>query len=166
MREQLSQILQFVIVPALGLLPAKMDTPVARVQLLAMGLQETRFETRLQVGGPAHGFWQGEKGGSITGVLRSAATKAYAEALCRARNVPPAPASVYWSMTEDDVLAAGIARLTLYADPAPLPTLGDAAAAWDCYLRNWRPGKPRPDTWAEYYAQALEVVEGEIHARA
>ncbi|OMG90710.1 hypothetical protein [Achromobacter xylosoxidans] len=39
--------------PTLALLPAAMDTPAARVMLLAIGLQESRFVRRRQIGGPA-----------------------------------------------------------------------------------------------------------------
>ena len=45
--------------PAAKLLPG-MDSAKARVMLLAIGLQESRFEHRRQIGGPARGFWQFE----------------------------------------------------------------------------------------------------------
>ena len=58
--------------PALLLLPAKMESPQAVVMLLAIGLQESRFEYRRQMGnGPAKSFWQAEQGGGmVTGLLR------------------------------------------------------------------------------------------------
>lgn len=49
----LSEIIKTAINPALALLPATMDTPEARIMLLAIGLQESRFEHRRQlVGNP------------------------------------------------------------------------------------------------------------------
>ena len=51
------------------LLPAKMDSPQARAMLKAIALQESRFEHRKQIGGPARGFWQFEQGGGVRGVL-------------------------------------------------------------------------------------------------
>lgn len=51
--------------PALKLLPS-MDSVRARMMLLAIGLQESRFEHRRQLGnGPARGFWQFESGGGV-----------------------------------------------------------------------------------------------------
>ncbi|WP_447751835.1 hypothetical protein [Pseudomonas nicosulfuronedens] len=50
-----------------------------------------------------------------------------------------------WAAIEhDDILAACMARLLLFTDPARLPALGDESGAWDMYLRVWHPGKPRP----------------------
>lgn len=81
--------------------------------------------------------------------------------------VPSAP-DVWNAIEHDDVLAAGLARLLLYTDPARLPELGKESAAWDLYLRTWRPGAYDRGTpaqraelrnkWAANYAAALEVV--------
>ena len=49
---------------ACSLLPARMDTRAARALLVAIGLQESRFEHRRQIGGPARGFFQFEAMGS------------------------------------------------------------------------------------------------------
>lgn len=66
-------------------------------------------------------------------------------------------------------LAAGLARLLLYTDPARLPELGKESEAWDLYLRTWRPGAYDRGTaaqraglrkkWAANYAAALEAVQ-------
>jgi hypothetical protein len=65
---------------------------------------------------------------------------------------------VYAALVEDDVLAAGFARLGLWADPQPLPAIGDVHGGWDCYLRNWRPGRPRPEHWGDNYDAACAAV--------
>ncbi|CAB3636726.1 hypothetical protein [Achromobacter marplatensis] len=154
------------ITPALAMLPAKMDTPAARVMLLAIGLQESRFEHRRQlVGnpprptGPAKSFWQAEQGGGMVhGVRLHTATSAAAAALYQARGVPARDAAVWDAIENDDVLAAGLARLLLWSDPGRLPAVGDADAAWALYLRTWRPGKPHPQTWPDFYRQAVAEV--------
>lgn len=149
-----------VIVDALALLPKRMDTPQARVMLLAIGLQESRFEHRHQIGGPAHGFWQFESGGGVKGVMEHPSTKGHAAALCAARGVPFVRSFVFDALEFDDVLAAGIARLLLWSDPKPLPANDDPKAGWGLYLRTWRPGKPHPSTWDKFYGQAVAVVAG------
>ena len=54
----LDEITRTAIDPALELFPKHMDSPQARVMLLSIGLQESRFEYRRQMGnGPARGFW-------------------------------------------------------------------------------------------------------------
>jgi hypothetical protein len=138
-------------------MPSKFDTPEAEVMLLAIGLQESGFQTRQQIGGPARSFWQFEKGGGVRGVLSCADTKTYAQMVCTHRGIPPTMDAVYARMLDDDLLGCSFARLLLYSDPTALPSIGDAQGAWNYYLRNWRPGKPRPDDWADNYAQAIAV---------
>ncbi|MGR6078543.1 hypothetical protein [Achromobacter sp. CSND-B12] len=150
--------------PALALLPASMDTPTARVILLAIGLQESRFVHRRQIGGPARGFWQFEKGtrasrGGVWGVYLHAASKDRLAAVCKARSVAFDPDAIYAALEYDDVLAAGVARLLLWTDPQPLPPVGDADAGWALYLRTWRPGRPHPQTWPVLYRQAVAQVQ-------
>ncbi len=172
----LDQIIKSGISPALALLPAGMDTPAARVMLLAIGLQESRFEHRRQlVGrpprpeGPAKSFWQGEQGGGMVhGVRLHVATRAHAVALYRARSVAATDRAIWDAIEYDDVLAAGLARLLLWSDPFRLPDVGDEAGAWALYLRTWRPGAWDRGTtaqraelrqkWAGYYQQAVAAA--------
>lgn len=156
-----SQVLAQVIVPTFQqLLPAKFDTPIARVLLLAIALQESGLRVRVQQGGPAHGLWQCEQGGGVHGVLTSSASRAYARGVCCVRSVAPIESDVYWALVSDDLLACAIARLILWCDPHPLPALGDVDDAWICYQKNWGPGKPRPQDWPANYAAALAAVTG------
>lgn len=152
------------ITPALALLPLRMDTQAARVMLLAIGLQESRFTHRQQIGGPARGFWQFEKGtrasrGGVWGVFLHAASKGHLAALCKARSVTCDPDAIYAALEYDDVLAAGVARLLLWTDPKALPPVGETEAGWALYLRTWRPGRPHPHTWPALYAQAMAALE-------
>ena len=139
--------------PALALLPPGMDSPQARVMLLAIGMQESRFEHRRQMPtGPARGFWQFEEGtrasrGGVYGVYLHDASRFWLDRLCASRGVQFLPASIYQALEADDVLAAGVARLLLFTDPRRLPATDDADGAWGLYLRTWNPGKPRPEKW-------------------
>jgi len=153
------------ITEALSLLPDRMTSDEAIVMLLAIGLQESRFQHRRQlVGnpprptGPATGFWQFERGGGVVGVLQHRASRDHARTLCAARGVEPVSQSVWQALQHDDVLAAGFARLLLWTDPFSLPKLGDANGAWDLYMRTWRPGKPHRHTWDALYQKALDAV--------
>lgn len=138
---------------ALGGVMSRFDSPEARVMLYAIGLQESRFQHRRQVGGPARGFWQFERGGGVAGVLNHPASRGPAAAVLTLRGVPASGA--YAALEHDDMLACAFARLLLYTDPRPLPATADAA--WDYYLDNWRPGKPHRQTWDALYAQAREA---------
>lgn len=160
----LDTIVSDAITPVLALLPTGMDTPAARVMLLAIGLQESRFVHRRQIGGPARGFWQFEKGtrasrGGVWGVFLHVASKGHLAALCKARSVSCDPDAIYAALEYDDVLAAGVARLLLWTDPKALPPVGDADAGWALYLRTWRPGKPHQHTWPGLYRQAVVQVQ-------
>jgi hypothetical protein len=171
-----------IIEPALLLLPAKMESPHAIVMLLAIGLQESKFEARRQLihktidgvktlvpEGPATSFWQMERGGGVHGVLSHEKTAKLAAALCAKRNVKATDRAAWEAIEHDDILAACLARLLLYTDPFPLPDLGDEASAWALYLRVWRPGAhARGDAtqraalrkkWTGNYAGALAAAQ-------
>jgi hypothetical protein len=151
------------VMPAIGaglaLLPVSMGSVPARVQLVANGLQESGFGARVQDGGPARGWWQFERSGTYA-VLTNPDTADLARVICDAREVTPTTTDVYEMLSRDDVLAAGFARLLLWADHLQLPALGDMHSAWDCYLRTWRPGEPRLKDWPANYASALFAVTG------
>lgn len=137
---------------------ARIDTPEARVMLLAIGLQESRFIHRRQIGGPARGFWQFELGGGVRGVLRHEISRDLAQQVCSARGVLATSGDVYEALDDDDILAGCFARLLLWTDPARLPAVGNAEPAWDLYLRTWRPGKPHRHTWNGLYLSAMGEV--------
>lgn len=140
---------------AFALLPTKLDTAEARHQLAAIGYQESKYATRVQYGnGPAHSYWQFEKGG-IKGVMRHNASAPLAVKVCRERGVEFDSEAIWNAMVSDDVLGAAFARLLMYTDAAPVPT--NMQDGWAMYLRTWRPGKPRPDEWVESWAFAVTV---------
>lgn len=160
---ELSVVLRDIVDPALAMLPAKMTSYAAKVQMLAIGLQESRFTSRYQilntpgVKGPARGFWQFESGGGVKGVLTHKASKDLALEICKKRGVDPVQRTVWLALENDDILAACFARLLLWTDPKAIP-VDNAQAGWDLYQRVWRPGQPHPQTWPGLYKRAQEAV--------
>ena len=65
----IGHILAHTLPAAYSLLPAEMESAEATALLLSIGLQESQFTHRRQVGGPARGFYQFELSG-VQGVLR------------------------------------------------------------------------------------------------
>ncbi|WPP47714.1 hypothetical protein [Pseudomonas sp. AN-1] len=129
---------------AFDLLPERMAGARAEAMLLAIGLQESLLIHRRQLGGPARGLLQFETGG-VRGVLEHPASRQLARAVCIDRGIVPTTTAVYAALEHDDVLAMAIGRLLLWTDPKPLPELGDGNAAWQLYLRTWRPGAAERD---------------------
>ena len=165
MTETIGPVVLLAVEPALRLLPAAMDTPEARVMLIAIGLQESRLAHRRQlVGnpprpiGPAKGLWQFERGGGCKGVVSHSASRYWMARTVKARGVEFNATALWNAIERDDVLAAAAARLLLFTDPRRLPHLGDEREAWNLYMRTWRPGKPHRATWPALYAQALAAV--------
>lgn len=153
----LDQVNRLIIAPALELLPAAMDRPYARVQMLAIHLQEDPRQERIQRGnGPARGLWQFERGGGVRGVLSHPSSSALADSVCVARAVVAEEGAVWRALQTDDILAACFARLLLWTDPRPMAK--DAAEGWALYARVWRPGKPHPEKWDNNYARAKFAI--------
>ena len=148
--------------PALNLLPKNMDTLMARTVLLAIAWQESGMKHRRQIGGPARGYWQFEMGGGVRGVLNHSASITPISRVLDALDYPPAvsPAECYAAIEHNDILAATFARLLLWTDSGPMPK--DSNGAWNMYLRTWRPGKPKPDSWAQNYINAVSAVRPPI----
>lgn len=157
---------------AFSMLPANMDTRQARILHAAIGYQESKYQSRKQIitvmrdgkrinvpEGPANGFWQFEEGGGVKGVMSFNFAKFpdIARNICHACGVPFVRDQVYAALATDDALAAAFARLLMYTDPQRLPD--NKIDGWNMYLRTWRPGKPKPDTWADAWAFALKVVD-------
>lgn len=143
---------------AFQLLPVKMDSPLARVILAAIGFQESGYQVRIQYGnGPARSYWQFEKGG-IKGVMLHKASARLAMEICEKRGVDFNSELIWKAMEVDDVLGAAFARLLMYTDPNPLPD--NQADAWEMYAKRlWRPGKPHPDKWPASWAFGLECAK-------
>lgn len=164
---QLSDVIERAIKPAYALLPAGMRSREATVLLLAIGLQESSFQHRRQIKGPARGFWQFEFAGGFRGVLRHASSTQHAKHLLAERRYSGMTESEQFAQLEtDDVFAAGVARLLLWTDPKALPALNRPDDAFEYYLRTWRPGaytrgaaEQRAEIrsrWLRNYGQAMQ----------
>ena len=141
-----------IIASSLRILGTKYDSPEARQLLAAIAFQESNFEHRHQIGGPAHGFWQFEHGGGVKGVMNFPTTKHAAQKVCKEQGVQFESKAVFDAIEKNDLLACCFARLLLWTDPRPLPT--DSTDCWDYYIRNWRPGKPHPHRWVDAWEKA------------
>ena len=147
-----------IIDPALEQLPRAMDSDRAALLLLVIALQESGFLRRQQLGhGPARGLWQFERGG-CDAVMGSPLCKPFLPPIFAQHAVPRTAASLYLALAADDILACKIARLLLWSDRAALPAIGDRDAAWAYYVRNWRPGEPRPKDWDANYQLAMHTL--------
>ncbi len=143
---------------AFALLSPGMNSLPARAMLLAIGLQESSFTARVQNGGPAHGYWQFEQGGGVTGVLRHPVSRGSAVFVCGNRGIAAVPRDVYKAVINDDVLACCFARLLLYTLPGKLPAQNQREEGWQQYLEAWRPGAPHRSTWDAFYDRAWRTV--------
>lgn len=149
---------------AFAVLPSAMNSRGAQAMLLCIGLQESRFTERRQIGGPARGFWQFEVTGVRAVATHHASAPLLGPALSELRYPPgvsPAETVACHSVLEhNDVLAAVFARLLLYTLPAPLPGPHDYDESWVQYKRAWNPGAPHRATWNGFYAVAWTMVNG------
>lgn len=148
-----------VIPAAYSLLPPALASQRASSMLLAIGLQESRFQYRKQLGGSAKSFWQFEVVG-VRGVMEHNATKDLAVEVLKALEYEPwiDPAMVYMALEHNDILACALARLLLVTSKMPLPDVDEPDAAWALYLACWRPGKPHVEPWGGRYRDAWERV--------
>lgn len=139
------------------ILPAKFNRPEAKAMLIAIGLQESEFKHRKQLGdGPARGFWQFEKEG-VRCVLNNPYSAPVIKPLLGAFCYDDYTPEVWGALEHNDLLALLMARLLLYSAPWKLPGPGEAPEAWRQYLWCWRPGKPREETWEDNYNRAWQL---------
>ena len=156
-----------------------MGSQEAKVLLLAIALQESGLEYRRQIdsaGNPietlARGWWQFESGGGVKGVMTHPSSDDYAKAICTKFYVPFDQSDLHEALAWNGYLALAWARLLLWTDAAPLPSVGDKEAAFGYYLRNWRPkgwenpSQEKIDRWAKYYPMAVATVAAAAAAPA
>ena len=147
------------IVPALSLLPEKMDTPAARAMVLAICLQESKLIYRQQMfRGPAKGFAQFEMTG-IRGVLEHHSSQRHIQKVLRMLAYDFNPTTSYEAIQHNDVLCVCFARLLLWTLPRPLPEEHAPDEGWAQYIEAWRPGKPHPETWDGFYNSAWAEIK-------
>lgn len=151
-----SQLLLYVIRPALQALGAKYASHAAEQLLLATAAQETHCGHYIhQVNGPALGIYQMEA---------STLHDLYANYLAYHAEIPPrigieAPARLIY----DARYATQCARLEYYREPTRLPDACDAHGMWRYYKRYWnsRLGAAGPAqflaNWAKYVRPASKA---------
>lgn len=147
-----------ILTPAFQLMAdARFDKPQARVQAVAIALQETALRNRIQQpNGPARSYWQFERNGGVAEVMVHAATGPRLRPIVTLLNYNFDKHQLHDVMAHNDLLAACMARLLIYIDPRPLPTT--AAQGWEQYLARWRPGKPHKATWQDNWDNASRIV--------
>lgn len=141
---------------AFEILPVEMYSARALQLLYAIGWQESRFENRRQIGGPARGFWQFEMGGGVRGVMSYSSTANLVPQVLDTLQYPKDlnAKGIYTAIEHNDILAACLARLLLWTLPDTLPNIDDPNKGWEQYKAAWRPGKPHPKTWLTAWAHA------------
>ena len=77
---------------AFELLPKRMDSPLARKHLTAIGFQESRLVYQKQIGGPARGLWQFEQGtaksrAGVWGIYLHPQSRPHLESACKLQSV-------------------------------------------------------------------------------
>lgn len=147
---------------AYSLLPLKMDTDDARIQIMATGFQESNFETRRQANnGPAVGFFQFERIG-IKGVIENPSVTKLVHSLCKEFGIEFSTEAIWNALQSDryDSFAFCLARLNYWISPRALPPLRNLQKSWDMYVKTWRPGKPHPERWIECYWRAYGAILG------
>lgn len=130
----------------------------ARMLMLMTPLQETNLVTRLQEGGPAHSFFQFERGGGLTRVMGNPRSDAMLKKICAALCIPYDIATVFQAVIWNDPLAIALARLDYWLDAHAIPPATDEDALWTYYLRNWGPGKPDRGRWGDWYPKAKAAI--------
>ena len=159
-QDSLRYMADAVVPAAYKLLPEKMESKAATCLMLATMLQESRGLYRKQIQGPAVSYFQFEKNGGILGVLEHPITRPIIQGVLRTLNYDFSPITSYEALVHNDILATCYARLFYWTNPAPLPSIDDVNGMLNYYIKTWRPGRPRVDTFPLLYSQAKEVVNG------
>lgn len=147
--------------PAMSLLPTKMDSLRARALVMAIGFQESGFNFRFQIGGPARGYWQFERAGGVHGVITHPASAPFVQPILTDLDLTTSSdveIMCHNIIGYNDILAAAFARLLLWTSPKQLPSAFQEQEAWQYYLDCWRPGRPRPEAWTNSFKQGWEVA--------
>lgn len=148
-----------ILTPAMQLLAdPRFDAPLARVELVAIGLQESGLRHRIQQpNGPARSWWQFERNGGVAEVMAHPATGTRLRPIVALLGYQFDKYALHTAMADNDLLGAVMARLLLFIDPRPLPTT--AQQGWDQYLARWRPGKPHRSTWDDNWGTAVSTIK-------
>lgn len=155
----IDHVLAYTLPAAYSLLPKALASPEATAMLLAIGCQESGFQFRRQMGGPAKSFWQFEANGGTRGVLEHPITRTTIRYVLRELQYDIHEAGlIHQALEHNDTLAACFARCLLWTVPEPLPGPNDWQSGWDQYMEAWRPGKPHKEAWPVNFSIAWGAV--------
>ena len=134
------RFLDLAVIPAMSLMPARIDSPDAHGMLVAIALQETGLLARHQFGGgPARSYFQFELPG-VSEALWNPSTQRHMERVCAALDLSITPAALQTALEFHDIAAVCCARLLLWARPEPVAPQHDEDAGWRLYVATWKPG--------------------------
>lgn len=143
------------------------DDERATLMLLVIPKPESDYSNIAQIGGgPGRGFYQFGMP-TIGLILTNPVSSAMAAMACRTLYVVPTSYAAYTHLLLHPYLQVAMARLDLRCDSHALPTFGDEEAAWECYVRVWRPGTvinggqraaEERARWTPAYAEALAAM--------
>ena len=153
---------------AASVLPHRMDSIDAWRMVAAICLQESRFEYRRQIHGPAKGWAQFERIGVEDVCIHAATRRPLRHALRQLSYIKLADrlddddeykreeayTQLHGYLESSDVLAIVVARLALWKLPDYLPSGAQPHKGWAQYLEVWRPGKEKPHTWVACWKAA------------
>lgn len=131
------------------------------VYLAAIALQESMGLARSQrPSGPALSFWQIEPP-TLDAVIQH--PRVGPTLLAIADRLDLQPGQLREALRYSELFAASVARALLRSIYLPLAL--DRDKAWQVYLEAWRPGVPRPGSWASCWAAAISAWE-KLHQQA
>jgi len=134
------QFRTLIVEPGLLFLPEEMRAEQAAFLLTVVAGVESARTARYQIKGTAHSFFQFERIG-VAGLMGQPVTSLTLRDACLTFVVPYDAQTIYDVITWCDALATICARLLLWADPKPIPEIGDVEESWVPYQPCWRPGK-------------------------
>jgi len=140
-----------------SLLPPRLDSPEAKAMMIAIAMQESRWDERRQIGGPARGFFQFELAG-VRGVLNHKTSQPIICSVLDRLDYDYQPMTSFEAITHNDVLAFSYARCLLWTLPDPLPLRGEAGEGYRQYIESWRPGRPHRASWNKFFNDAWAIV--------
>jgi hypothetical protein len=142
-----------------AIIPSIPSSDAANVMLCAIPGQESGWENVQQTdGGIARGFYQQQQN-NLDDILFNRATDAKAIMICTTLGIQPTGSDVYAMLLSNTKLQVAFARLNLWADPSPLPAVGDESGAWNLYIKCWNPGAPSRERWNLAYSQGLTAIQ-------
>lgn len=140
----------------MGLVPFSND---AAALCYAICGQESGWEHRVQVNGPARSYAQFESI-AVRDVMQRATSKDRCRMLCHELNVDFDAQVIHTAMVQNDLLMLGMTRLNLWNQRGalPSPTLASQDAAWNYYVNTWKPGKPHPNRWGAHWQTGIRLL--------